>query len=64
MTPSQYAIEQRKLLQRELSRQGLSQNMKDTLLKNFDCVKAKTADPKDPKNILEARIDCLSKPIL
>lgn len=64
MTPSQYAIEQRKLLEAELSRQGLSQNMKNTLLKNFDCVKSKTSDPQDTKDILSARADCLSNPLL
>lgn len=63
MSASEVAAKQRSLLQAELSRQGLSSNAKDTILKNFDCYKARTLAAENPENFLEARAECLQMPV-
>ena len=63
MSASEVANRQRQLLQEELSRQGLSSNAKDTILKNFDCYKARTLSAENPENFLEARAECLQIPV-
>lgn len=64
MSVSEYTNIQRRLLQSELSRQGMTSNMQKTILNNFDCYKSKTAGGTDIVWALEARMECLSNPIL
>lgn len=64
MSATEYAAKQRALLAAELSRQGLSSNAKNVILKNFDCYKAETSlSNGTPEDILSARAKCLSSPI-
>ena len=63
MSPSEYSARQRKLLEAELARQGLSQNSKAVILGNFDCFKSEIGDPTQVEDVLSARIRCLSNPV-
>lgn len=62
--PTDYVAMQRRLLSNELSRQGLSRNSKQVILSNFDCFKANTSDKSQISELVEARLKCLSNPIL
>lgn len=64
MTTSEYVNIQRRLLQAELSRQGLTQNMKNVILQNFDCYKSRSTDAKDVMEALRARKECLQFPVI
>lgn len=64
LTPSEYQIKKRQLLEAELSRQGMTANMQNAILRNFDCFEAKTHGENNAENIVNARISCLSNPIL
>lgn len=63
MSSSEYAAEKKKILTAELSRQGAVSSTRQTILNNFDCFKAKTADYTQTEEVANARVSCLSNPV-
>lgn len=64
MSVSEVQQTKRQLLANELARQGMTANMQQAILRNFDCYTAKMQNPDSVENALDARIQCLSNPIL
>ncbi len=58
ISAQEYSQVQRKLLQAELSRQGFSPRMAQSILGNFDCVKLKTQWDDSIGAAMRARTDC------
>ncbi len=63
MSSSEYLTKKREILMRELGRQGAVHSTRQTILNNFDCFKAKTADYTQTEEVVSARVSCLSNPV-